>query len=73
MVKFHPLLFLLVYGFTAGTVAVMQAIGWVKNPMSASAKKQQFGSYKVSDATEAGATGAAEVAGIAAGILKLRS
>lgn len=34
MVKFHPLLFLLVYAFTAGTIAVMQAIGWVKNPMS---------------------------------------
>lgn len=30
MVKFHPLLFLLVYGFTAGTIAVMQSIGWVK-------------------------------------------
>jgi hypothetical protein len=42
-------------------------------PMIANAKKKQFGSYKVSDATEAGATGAAEFAGIAAGIIKLRS
>jgi hypothetical protein len=34
MVKFHPLLFLLVYGFTAGTIAVMHSIGWVKNPIN---------------------------------------
>jgi hypothetical protein len=39
--------------------------------MIASAKNKQFGSYKVSDATEAGATGAAQFAGIAAGIFKL--
>jgi hypothetical protein len=41
--------------------------------MIASAKKKQFGSYKVSDATEAGATGAAQFAGIAAGLIELRS
>ena len=37
-----------------------------------SAKEKQFGKYRVSDATEAGATGAAEFAGIAAGKFKLR-
>ena len=63
----------LIEKFTGPATEVVIAGGWVKNPMIASAKKKQFGSYKVSDATEAGATGAAEFAGIAAGILKLRS
>jgi sugar (pentulose or hexulose) kinase len=63
----------LIEKFTGQATDVVIAGGWVKNPMIASAKKKQFGSYKVSDATEAGATGAAEFAGIAAGILKLRS
>jgi hypothetical protein len=40
--------------------------------MIAFAKEKQFGKYQVSDATEAGATGAAEFAGIAAGKFKLR-
>jgi sugar (pentulose or hexulose) kinase len=63
----------LIEKFTGQATDVVIAGGWVKNPMIANAKKKQFGSYKVSDATEAGATGAAEFAGIAAGILKLRS
>jgi sugar (pentulose or hexulose) kinase len=63
----------LIEKFTGQATDVVIAGGWVKNPMIASAKTKQFGSYKVSDATEAGATGAAEFAGIAAGILKLRS
>jgi sugar (pentulose or hexulose) kinase len=63
----------LIEKFTGKATEVVIAGGWVKNPMIAVAKKKQFGSYKVSDATEAGATGAAEFAGIAAGLLKLRS
>ena len=43
-----------------------------KREMIAFAKEKQFGKYRVSDATEAGATGAAEFAGIAAGKFKLR-
>jgi hypothetical protein len=39
--------------------------------MIASQKSKQFGEYKVSDAQEAGATGAAQFAGIAVGIIKL--
>lgn len=63
----------LIEKFTGKASDVMIVGGWIKNPMIASAKNIQFGKYKVSDATEAGATGAAEFAGIAAGILKLRS
>jgi hypothetical protein len=36
------------------------------------AKERQYGSYRVSNAQDAGATGAAEFAGIAAGKFKLR-
>jgi hypothetical protein len=36
------------------------------------AKERQFGSYRVSDAQEAGATGAAEFAGIVAGKFNLK-
>jgi sugar (pentulose or hexulose) kinase len=63
----------LIEKFTGKASDVVIAGGWIKNPMIASAKNKQFGNYQVSDATEAGATGAAEFAGIAAGILKLRS
>ena len=52
---------------------VVIAGGWIKNPVIAYAKEKQFGSYRISDATEAGATGAAEFAGIAAGAFKLKT
>ena len=61
----------LIEKFTGKATDVVIAGGWIKNPMIASAKNKQFGSYKVSDATEAGATGAAQFAGIAAGIFTL--
>ena len=61
----------LIEKFTGKADEVVIAGGWIKNPMIAHAKSSQFGSYKVSDATEAGATGAAQFAGIAAGILNL--
>lgn len=63
----------LIEKFTGKANDVVIAGGWIKNPMIASAKKEQFGNYKVSDATEAGATGAAQFAGIAAGIFKLKN
>jgi len=63
----------LIEKFTGKADEVVIAGGWIKNPMIASAKTKQFGKYKVSDATEAGATGAAQFAGIAAGIFKLNS
>jgi sugar (pentulose or hexulose) kinase len=63
----------LIEKFTGKAGDVVIAGGWIKNPMIAIAKNKQFGSYKVSDATEAGATGAAQFAGIAAGIFKLNN
>ena len=62
----------LIEKFTGKASEVVIAGGWIKNPMIASAKSKQFGIYKVSDATEAGAMGAAQFAGIAAGIFKLQ-
>jgi sugar (pentulose or hexulose) kinase len=62
----------LIEKFTGKAQNVVIAGGWIKNPMIALAKEKQFGKYRVSDATEAGATGAAEFAGIAAGKFKLR-
>ena len=59
--------------YTGKAENVIIAGGWIKNPVIAEAKEKQFGKFKVSDATEAGATGAAEFAGIAAGIFKLRT
>ena len=59
--------------YTGKAENVIIAGGWIKNPVIAAAKEKQFGKFKVSDATEAGATGAAEFAGIAAGIFKLRT
>ncbi|MSW54122.1 MAG: hypothetical protein F2819_03435, partial [Actinobacteria bacterium] len=58
--------------FTGKAQNVVIAGGWIKNPIIAFAKERQFGSYRVSNAQEAGATGAAEFAGIAAGKFKLR-
>jgi sugar (pentulose or hexulose) kinase len=62
----------LIEKFTGRADNVVIAGGWIKNPVIAFAKERQFGSYRVSDAQEAGATGAAEFAGIAAGKFKLK-
>lgn len=62
----------LIEKFTGKANDVVIAGGWIKNPMIASAKTKQFRSYRVSDKTEAGATGAAQFAAIAAGILALQ-
>ena len=62
----------LIEKFTGKAVNVVIAGGWIKNPVIAFAKERQFGSYRVSDAQEAGATGAAEFAGIAAGKFNLK-
>lgn len=43
--------------------------GWIKDPMVADAKFTQLGEYRVSEAVEPGAMGAAFFAGIAAGVL----
>lgn len=43
--------------------------GWIKDPMVARAKLEQLGTYRVSEAIEPGAMGAAFFAGIAAGVL----
>jgi sugar (pentulose or hexulose) kinase len=58
--------------YTGKAENVVIAGGWIKNPVIAFAKEKQFGNYQVSDATEAGATGAAEFAGIAAGKFQLK-
>jgi len=62
----------LIEKFTGKADNVVVAGGWIKNPVIAFAKERQFGSYRVSDAQEAGATGAAEFAGIAAGKFNLK-
>jgi sugar (pentulose or hexulose) kinase len=62
----------LIEKFTGKADNVVIAGGWIKNPVIAFAKERQFGSYRVSDAQEAGATGAAEFAGIAAGKFNLK-
>lgn len=62
----------LIEKFTGKANNVVIAGGWIKNPVIAFAKERQFGSYRVSDAQEAGATGAAEFAGIAAGKFNLK-
>ena len=63
----------LIEKYTGKAQNVIIAGGWIKNPVIAEAKKKQFGTYRVSEATEAGATGAAEFAGVAAEIFQLRS
>ncbi len=62
----------LIEKFTGKAESVVIAGGWIKNPVIADAKQRQFGNYRVSDAQEAGATGAAEFAGIAAGKFNLK-
>ena len=62
----------LIEKFTGKADNVVIAGGWIKNPVIAFAKERQFGRYRVSDAQEAGATGAAEFAGIAAGKFNLK-
>lgn len=62
----------LIEKFTGRADNVVIAGGWIKNPVIAYVKERQFGSYRVSDAQEAGATGAAEFAGIAAGKFNLK-
>ena len=59
--------------YTGKAKLVTIAGGWINNPVIAAAKTKQFGSYKVSDTPEAGATGAAEFAGIAAGCFKFKA
>ena len=59
--------------YTGKAKSVTIAGGWINNPVIAAAKTKQFGSYKVSDTPEAGATGAAEFAGIAAGCFKFKT
>ncbi len=63
----------LIEKFTGKAQNVVIAGGWINNPVIAAAKEKQFGSFRVSGATEAGATGAAEFAGIAAGIFQLKN
>ena len=63
----------LIEKYTGRAQNVVIAGGWIKNPVIAFSKEKQFGKYRVSDATEAGATGAAEFAGVAAGRFKLKS
>jgi sugar (pentulose or hexulose) kinase len=63
----------LIEKFTGKAQNVVIAGGWINNPVIAAAKEKQYGSFRVSDATEAGATGAAEFAGIAAGIFQLKN
>jgi sugar (pentulose or hexulose) kinase len=63
----------LIEKFTGKAQNVVIAGGWINNPVIAAAKQKQYGSFQVSDATEAGATGAAEFAGIAAGIFQLKN
>jgi sugar (pentulose or hexulose) kinase len=63
----------LIEKFTGKAQNVVIAGGWINNPVITAAKEKQYGSFRVSDATEAGATGAAEFAGIAAGIFQLKN
>jgi len=46
--------------------------GWLHNPMVRAVKERQFGSFVSQDLAEAGAMGAAEMAGVAAGVLAPR-
>jgi sugar (pentulose or hexulose) kinase len=49
---------------------VTVAGGWTRNAAVLAAKRRQFGEIEVSDLREAGATGAALLAGVAAGIVE---
>jgi len=46
--------------------------GWLHNPMVRAVKERQFGSFVSQDLAEPGARGAAEMAGVAAGVLAPR-
>jgi sugar (pentulose or hexulose) kinase len=44
--------------------------GWTSNPAVLAEKRRQFGEIAISDLREAGATGAAQLAGVAAGVVE---
>ncbi len=46
--------------------------GWLNNPMVRSVKERQYGAFGSQDLAEPGAMGAAEMAGVAAGVLTPR-
>ena len=46
--------------------------GWLNNPMVAATKRVQYGDYVTAQQAEAGAVGAAELAGVAAGVVDPR-
>lgn len=52
--------------------SVVVAGGWLHNPMVRAVKDDQFGDYAVSTLAEPGCVGAAELAGVAAGLLAAR-
>jgi sugar (pentulose or hexulose) kinase len=49
--------------------SVVVAAGWLHNPLVRAVKQQQYGDFVSRDLPEPGATGAARMAGIAAGVL----
>ncbi len=49
--------------------SVVVAGGWLHNPLVRVVKEQQYGDFVRLDLPEPGATGAAQMAGIAAGVL----
>ncbi len=51
---------------------VVLAGGWLHNPMVRAEKERQYGDFRTSDLAEPGAVGAAEMAGIAAGVIAPR-
>lgn len=51
---------------------VVVAGGWLHNPMVRAAKAAQYGGFVTSALEEPGATGAAELAGVAAGVVQAR-
>jgi sugar (pentulose or hexulose) kinase len=56
--------------FAGPRESVVATGGWLNNPAVAAAKRHQHGEFSPSDLAEAGATGAAVMAGIAAGVLR---
>jgi sugar (pentulose or hexulose) kinase len=56
--------------FTGPRESVVATGGWLHNPAVAAAKQRQHGHVAPSGLVEAGATGAAVMAGIAAGVLR---
>ena len=51
---------------------VVVAGGWLHNPLVRAVKEQQYGGFGTGDLAEPGALGAAEMAGVAAGLLPPR-